>query len=187
MVLLTKIYTKSGDTGKTSLGNGARVQKNSIRIDAIGTVDEANSCIGVALLYIEDEQIRTLLSKIQNNLFDLGADLCVPDPDETLDFKPLRIQPKQVTFLEESIDAYNANLAPLRSFILPGGTKASAYIHIARTVTRRAERLICGLKEEDETARIDHVLCYMNRLSDLLFVLGRVLNNSQDILWQPGA
>jgi len=188
MVQLTRIYTKSGDKGKTSLGNGQRIEKNSLRIEAIGSVDEVNSTIGLAILYCSEEPIKILLQKIQNNLFDMGADLCVPDLDTELDYQPLRITQEQVDFLETQIDLYNAQLNPLTSFVLPGGTSASAYMHLCRTITRRAERIICALRDETSNDSINLVLCYINRLSDLFFVLGRYLNDKgkNDILWQPG-
>lgn len=184
MVLLTRIYTKGGDKGKTSLGNATRVSKASPRIAAIGDVDEANSCIGLARLHAEGD-IDRLLSHIQNDLFDVGADLCAPDD------KPgqerLRIQPSQVTYLEEKIDQYNGSLPPLTSFVLPGGSPLAATLHQARTVVRRAERVVC-LLQESESVNVN-VIKYVNRLSDLLFVLARYANIQEkgDVLWVPGA
>lgn len=187
MVKLTKIYTRSGDDGRTSLGNGTRVSKTDFRIEAIGTVDEVNSSIGIALLYVDDDSVVSLLKKIQNNLFDLGADLCVPDLDHDLDYKPLRVTQQQIDFLESQIDHYNKDLSTLMSFVLPGGTKASSYLHLCRTIARRAERLIVALKNES-SSDLEKPLIYMNRLSDLLFVLSRYLNNlgQLDVLWVPG-
>lgn len=184
MVQLTRIYTKSGDKGKTSLGNGKRVQKSSIRIDAIGTVDELNCSLGLVLLHLEKSDIYDLILKIQNDLFDVGADLCLPE--EKYDFDPLRITPQYTDYLEQMIDHYNASLNPLASFILPGGSAASSYIHLSRAIARRAERLVCALKEIEDLSQ--PLVIYLNRLSDLLFVLGRYLNDkgTNDILWIPG-
>lgn len=184
MVQLTRIYTKGGDKGKTSLGVGGRVLKSSPRIAAIGDVDEANSCIGVARL-VANIEIDKLLSHIQNDLFDMGADLCVLEnaEDQT---ERLRIHPHQVLFLEEKIDFYNQTLPALKSFVLPGGAPLSAYLHQARTVVRRAERTICFLKDTESVN--DFVIQYINRLSDLLFVLARFSNHQAegDVLWVPG-
>lgn len=190
MVQLTRIYTKTGDKGKTSLGNGTRISKTDIRIEAIGSIDEINSFVGVAVLFVEDQEILKLLYLIQNNLFDIGADLCLPESDDQLDYKPLRINTNQTTYLEKMIDLYNADLKSLKSFILPGGTKASSFLHLARTITRRAERLLCHLKEDlsEKDACVLNVLAYINRLSDLFFVLCRFLNDkgANDVLWEPG-
>jgi cob(I)alamin adenosyltransferase len=190
MVQLTRIYTRGGDQGKTSLGNGERIKKTDIRVEVIGSVDEVNSFVGVAVLFVEDSAVLNLLQLIQNNLFDIGADLCLPENDDQLDYKPLRINPEQTAYLEKMIDYYNKDLSPLKSFILPGGTKGSSFLHLARSVTRRAERLLCHLKEEvsEKDACILDVLAYMNRLSDLFFVLCRYLNDKGegDILWEPG-
>jgi cob(I)alamin adenosyltransferase len=184
MVLLTRIYTKGGDKGKTSLGSGKRVSKASKRIHAIGDVDEANACIGLARLYAKGE-LNDLLSHIQNDLFDVGADLCVPQEKNEKD--KLRIHASQVDYLEKKIDMYNESLSPLTSFVLPAGSNLSSYLHFARTVVRRAERMVCSIAEE-ETLNPE-VLHYLNRLSDLLFVLARVGNANEkgDILWVPGA
>jgi cob(I)alamin adenosyltransferase len=191
MVQLTRIYTKSGDKGKTSLGNGKRVLKSSSRIHAIGTVDEANSFLGVALMHIQEDKMRYIILKIQNDLFDVGADLCLPETAEKIDYQPLRVTKQQVDFLEKKIDFYNAALLPLQSFILPGGSEASSYMHLCRTVVRRAERYVCSIAEEE--AEHDKfvsqlVIQYLNRLSDLLFVLARIHNNNgkNDVLWIPG-
>lgn len=190
MVKLTRIYTRSGDQGITSLGNGQRVPKSSSRINAIGAVDEANSFLGVALCFIHDTHIQKIVYRIQNDLFDLKADLCMPASDMTLDYQPLRITTDQVTHLEHQIDTFNKLLPPLNSFILPGGSQAAAYLHLCRTIVRRAERELCSipLHEGIDDAYSPQVLRYINRLSDLLLVISRALNNNgqDDILWIPG-
>jgi cob(I)alamin adenosyltransferase len=188
MVRLTRIYTRGGDKGKTSLGDGARVPKQSLRVAAFGTVDEANAAIGLARLHTEGEA-DAMLARIQNDLFDLGADLCTPEEGRRGGANSrgaLRIVAAQVKRLETEIDAMNAALQPLNSFVLPGGTAASAYLHFARTVTRRAERLACALAAEEKLN--PEAVKYLNRLSDHLFVLGRRLNDNGalDVLWQPG-
>ncbi|MBF0355209.1 MAG: cob(I)yrinic acid a,c-diamide adenosyltransferase [Alphaproteobacteria bacterium] len=183
MVLLSRIYTRGGDKGKTSLGNGERVSKHSLRVEAYGTIDEANAALGLVRLFTADQpDADALLALIQNDLFDLGADLCAPGQTEGL-----RLQPSQVERLERDIDRLNAKLKPLDSFVLPGGSPASAHLHQARTVVRRAERLISALAEEE--AINPQALAYANRLSDLLFVMSRSLNGQgdNDILWVPGA
>ncbi|HSV29289.1 MAG TPA: cob(I)yrinic acid a,c-diamide adenosyltransferase [Candidatus Omnitrophota bacterium] len=182
MVRLTKIYTRGGDKGQTSLGDGARVAKHALRVEAYGTVDEANAVIGVARLATEGEA-DAMLARIQNDLFDLGADLCTPEGDGPR----LRVAAEQVTRLENEIDAMNAELSPLTSFILPGGSAASAQLHLARTVVRRAERLITALAEGE--AINPQAIAYANRLSDHLFVLARHLNakGAADVLWVPVA
>jgi cob(I)alamin adenosyltransferase len=185
MVTLTKIYTKGGDRGLTSLGDGSRVGKHDLRVAAYGTVDEANAVIGLARLHTE-AAADAMLARIQNDLFDLGADLCRPgaDPDEA---RALRIQARQVTRLEDEIDGLNAALKPLDSFVLPGGRPAAAFLHQARTVVRRAERLTTELAA---AAPVNpEVVRYLNRLSDHLFVLARHLNDqgAADVLWVPGA
>jgi cob(I)alamin adenosyltransferase len=185
MVRLTKIYTRGGDRGQTSLGDGSRVAKHDLRVAAYGTVDEANATIGLARLHTE-AAADAMLARIQNDLFDLGADLCRPgaDPDDP---HALRIQARQVTRLEDEIDALNLALKPLDSFVLPGGRPAAAFLHQARTVVRRAERLTTelatGAPVNPEAVR------YLNRLSDHLFVLARHLNDdgAADVLWVPGA
>jgi cob(I)alamin adenosyltransferase len=193
MVKLTKIYTRGGDTGETSLVDGSRLPKHALRIAAFGTVDEANATLGMVRLHTNDDTIcDAMLNRIQNDLFDLGADLATPgkvfdksDPDEPN--WVLRILQSQVDRLETEIDQLNAELAPLNSFVLPGGTPASTYLHLARTITRRAERLAV---EAAEQAPINPVaIKYLNRLSDLLFVMGRYLNDkgAKDVLWIPGA
>lgn len=185
MVTLTRIYTKGGDQGRTSLGDGTRVSKHTARVSAYGTVDEANATIGLARLHTDGEP-DAMLARIQNDLFDLGADLCRPGSDVE-DTKALRIQESQVERLEREIDGLNAELAPLNSFVLPGGTPAAAYLHLARTITRRAERLVCELAEAE--AINPAAIRYLNRLSDHLFVLSRSLNDrgAKDVLWVPGA
>lgn len=190
MVKLNKIYTRTGDAGTTGLGTGARVAKDDPRIAAYGTVDEANSVIGLVRLHLApgSEDIDAMLVRIQNDLFDLGADLCVPDRGEVLPYEPLRILPAQVDRLEQEIDQLNAELEPLKSFILPGGSAASAYLHLARTVSRRAERLMVTLARDPNEPVGEAALRYMNRLSDFLFVAGRYVNDKgrADILWVPG-
>jgi cob(I)alamin adenosyltransferase len=182
---LDKIYTRTGDEGKTSLGDGSRLPKFHLRVTAYGSIDEANSVIGVANLHVENAEIFQLLRHIQNDLFDVGADLCRPERPGTE--KPtLRITEEQVTWLENQIDRFNADLEPLNSFVLPGGSAASAYLHHARTVTRRAERDVVRLGAEETVHAA--VLHYVNRLSDLLFVLARFLNDKgkEDVRWRPG-
>jgi cob(I)alamin adenosyltransferase len=185
MVKLTRIYTRGGDRGETSLGDGTRVAKHDLRVAAFGTVDEANAVIGLARLHA-DADADAMLARIQNDLFDLGADLCQPgaDPEEA---NALRIQPAQVERLEKEIDGLNASLQPLESFILPGGRPAAAYLHQARTVVRRAERLTTELASREPVNPV--AIWYLNRLSDHLFVLGRYLNDkgAADVLWVPGA
>ena len=190
MVVLTKIYTKTGDDGTTALGTGQRVLKNNSRITAYGTVDETNAAIGVARLHLSDDQaaVKEMLARIQNDLFDLGADLCVPETGEPLPYTPLRLTAGQVERLEREIDAMNAEMAPLTSFVLPGGSQAAAALHLARTICRRAERAIIELSLlEDETVG-DVVRQYINRLSDHLFVTSRYVNDKgkNDLLWRPG-
>lgn len=185
MVKLTRIYTKGGDGGETSLGDGSRVAKHDLRVAAYGTVDEANATIGLVRLHTDDK-VDTILARIQNDLFDLGADLCTPE-DSKRSEGALRIVAEQVVWLEGQIDDINENLSPLESFILPGGTPAAAHLHLARTVTRRAERLVTELAR-DETVNAQ-AIAYLNRLSDLLFVLSRACNEggTRDVLWVPGA
>ncbi len=195
MVRLTKIYTRGGDKGETSLGDGSRIAKHDTRVAAYGTVDEANAVIGLARLHTSGEA-DAALARIQNDLFDLGADLCRPGGDEkgqgasdaAKNAKgPLRIIQAQIDRLEAEIDGMNAELAPLESFVLPGGTEASATLHLARTVVRRAERLITELARTE--AVNPSAIAYINRLSDHLFVLARHLNDKggRDVLWRPGA
>lgn len=191
MVKLNKIYTRTGDKGTTGLGTGERVAKFDKRIAAYGTVDEANATIGLVRLHLtaEDGPVDEILGRIQNDLFDLGADLCVPDRGEELPYEPLRVSDDQVERLEREIDLLNGELEPLNSFVLPGGTAASAYLHLARTVSRRAERLMSELAADAAEPVGDAALKYINRLSDLLFVAGRYTNakGRKDILWVPGA
>jgi cob(I)alamin adenosyltransferase len=185
MVRLTRIYTRGGDAGETSLGDGSRVPKHRLRVAAYGTVDEANAAIGIARLHA-DTAADEMLGRIQNDLFDLGADLCTPE-DGRRAAGALRITAPQVERLEREIDAMNAGLRPLDSFILPGGTAAAAHLHLARTITRRAERLVSELAAGEPVN--PEALKYLNRLSDHLFVLGRRVNDdgARDVLWRPGA
>lgn len=187
MVVLSKIYTKTGDSGETALGNGTRVSKTSNRVAAYGTVDETNATVGLARLHATGE-MDTQLAAIQNDLFDLGADLCRPDMDKDAEaeYPPLRLADSQVTRLENEIDAMNEDLTTLRSFILPGGSALAAHLHICRTVSRRAERLaveLAGTEPVNPAA-----IKYLNRLSDWCFVASRVANEngSKDVLWVPG-
>ena len=188
MVVLNKIYTKTGDAGETALGNGARVAKHAMRVTAYGTVDELNSFLGVARLEAKGE-LDQALSRIQNDLFDLGADLCRPDmeKDAESEYPPLRMVNAQVSRLESEIDAMNAMLEPLRSFILPGGSALSAHLHVCRTVARRAERLAVELATME--AINPAAVKYLNRLSDWFFVAARIANNNgkDDVLWVRGA
>lgn len=182
---LDRIYTRGGDAGQTSLGDGARVAKHDPRVAAYGTLDEANSAIGVALLHIRNPEIAATLRAVQNDLFDLGADLCRPEAPAG-ERSALRATAGQVARLEREIDRFNADLEPLRSFILPGGSAASAYIHLARAIVRRAERDITALAAHEPVN--PEVIKYANRLSDLLFVLARHENDvgRSDVLWAPG-
>ncbi|WP_299652460.1 cob(I)yrinic acid a,c-diamide adenosyltransferase [uncultured Tateyamaria sp.] len=188
MVVLNKIYTKTGDAGETALGNGARVAKHAMRVTAYGTADELNAFLGVARLEATGD-VDAALSRIQNDLFDLGADLCRPDmeQDAEAEYPPLRMADAQVTRLENEIDAMNGKLEPLRSFILPGGSALSAHLHVCRTVARRAERLSVELATME--AVNPAAVKYLNRLSDWFFVAARIANNGgkDDVLWVPGA
>jgi len=188
VVVLNKIYTKTGDAGETALGNGARVAKHATRVTAYGTSDELNCFVGVARLEATGD-VDAALSRIQNDLFDLGADLCRPDmeKDAEAQFPPLRIADAQVARLETEIDAMNDALEPLRSFILPGGSALSAHLHVCRTVARRAERLSVELATME--AVNPAAVKYLNRLSDWFFVAARIANNGgkDDVLWVPGA
>lgn len=185
MVTLTRIYTKGGDQGRTSLGDGTRVAKHTARVTAYGTVDEANAAIGMARLHTTGAA-DAMLARIQNDLFDLGADLCRPGNDFE-STSVLRIRESQVERLEHEIDGMNAELQPLTSFVLPGGTHAAACLHLARTVTRRGERLVVELAEAESVNPA--AIRYLNRLSDHLFVMSRWLNDkgAADVLWVPGA
>ena len=191
MVQLTKIYTRGGDQGETSLGDGSRVAKHDARVEAYGTVDEANAVIGLVRVEIaragaDERDLDAALSRIQNDLFDLGADLCTPEDGRRAE-GALRIAASQVEWLEAEIDKINERLAPLSSFILPGGEPVAAQLHLARTVARRAERCVTELARS-ETVNTEAVK-YLNRLSDLLFVMSRAANNdgADDVLWVPGA
>ncbi len=192
MVVLNRIYTKTGDAGTTALGTGERRRKDDLRIETYGTVDEANSSIGVARLATAAEptlsDLDGMLSRIQNDLFDLGADLCTPDSGKPLPYEPLRIVEPQVERLEADIDTLNAELAPLRSFVLPAGSAAAAYLHVSRTVVRRAERLIVHLAATPDEPVGAPSVRYLNRLSDFLFVAARYANHRGpgDVLWVPG-
>ena len=189
MVVLNKIYTKTGDDGSTALGNGERRKKFDLRINAYGTVDETNASIGLARQHTsEHNQIDEMLERIQNDLFDLGADLATPDDGKPLEYESLRITQAQVERLENEIDELNSKLDPLRSFVLPGGSALSANLHMGRTIARRAERLIVELSQEDNENISKACILYMNRLSDFLFVAARAANNDgkSDVLWVPG-
>lgn len=188
MVKLNKIYTRTGDDGTTGLTSGKRRLKSDLRVDAYGTVDEANACVGMARLRTATEHaaLDAMLALIQNDLFDLGADLSTPDTGEKLEYEPLRVVASQVERLEKDIDRLNANLSPLKSFVLNGGTPAAAALHLARTVTRRAERLMVALAQVEKVNA--DAIRYANRLSDFLFVAARVVNDNgnADVLWVPG-
>ena len=189
MVVLNKIYTRTGDDGTTALGTGERRKKYDLRIAAYGTLDEVNAAIGVARLHAADNAaLDAALSHIQNDLFDVGADLCTPGFGKGPGGARLTVTDKQVAWLEDEIDRLNAEIAPLRSFILPGGSAAAAHLHLARTVCRRAERLIAELKEKPQETVTPEALKYVNRLSDYLFVAGRYANakGAADVLWKPG-
>lgn len=191
MVVLNKIYTKTGDDGTTALGTGTRVKKYDLRIEAYGTVDEANSAIGMVREHTREAHpvLDKMLERIQNDMFDLGADLCMPDHGEKLEFEPLRITKEQVERLEREIDTLNAELDPLRSFILPFGRPGAAALHLARTITRRAERRVVELAQDPAEPVSEAANLYLNRLSDFLFVASRALNDNgeADVLWVPGA
>jgi cob(I)alamin adenosyltransferase len=189
MVVLNRIYTRTGDKGETALGSGERISKTHLRIHAYGTVDETNAVVGMVRLHTTANEFRVLddmLARIQNDLFDLGADLCVPESEKDLGYPPLRITMKQAERLEREIDELNGELQPLRSFVLPGGHPAAAHLHLARTTARRAERLIVELGRQERVS--EAVLAFINRLSDFLFVAGRGANSGGpgDQLWVPG-
>jgi cob(I)alamin adenosyltransferase len=190
MVVLNKIYTRTGDAGTTALGSGERVPKHALRIAAYGTVDETNAQVGMVRVHLgaDDPGLDGKLVRIQNDLFDLGADLCVPDRGRKPEHEPLRISEAQVKRLEQEIDAMNAELHPLRSFVLPGGSPAAAALHVARTVCRRAERLMVELAAEPGEPVSEPALKYVNRLSDYFFVASRYVNDrgESDVLWVPG-
>jgi cob(I)alamin adenosyltransferase len=189
MVKLNKIYTRTGDDGTTGLGSGERRKKYDLRVAAFGTLDEANAAIGIARLHSAgDVTLDAALSRIQNDLFDVGADLCTPGKGRGPDGARLTVTQAQVDWLESEIDRLNDDLAPLKSFVLPGGSPAAAYLHLARTICRRAERLIAELKDKPGESVGAEVLKYVNRLSDFLFVASRYANakGARDVLWQPG-
>jgi cob(I)alamin adenosyltransferase len=189
MVVLNRIYTRTGDDGSTALGNGERRVKYDLRVAAYGTVDETNAAIGMARLHTgTDPRVDAMLARIQNDLFDLGADLCSPDRGKGQGGERLAIVDSQVTRLEQEIDALNADLAPLRSFVLPGGSPAAAMLHLARTICRRAERMIVELSQRPGESVSAAVVKYVNRLSDFLFVASRYVNDkgARDVLWVPG-
>ena len=190
MVVLNKIYTRSGDAGTTALGSGERVAQHALRIAAYGTVDETNASVGMARVHLTqtDPVLDAMLLRVQNDLFDLGADLCMPDRGKELDHEPLRISDAQVKRLEQEIDQMNSELKPLRSFVLPGGTPAAAALHVARTVSRRAERLMVELAAMPDEPVSAPALKFINRLSDFFFVASRYANDrgNSDVLWVPG-
>lgn len=189
MVVLSKIYTRTGDDGTTALGTGERRKKYDLRIAAYGTLDEVNAAIGIARLHTgTDARLDTALSRIQNDLFDLGADLCTPGKGKGPGGARLTVTEAQVAWLEAEIDQFNTALSPLRSFVLPGGSAAAAYLHLARAICRRGERLIAELKDKPGESVGAEVLKYVNRLSDFLFVASRHANGQGqgDVLWQPG-
>lgn len=185
MVKLNRIYTRTGDKGTTALADGQRRSKADLRVEAYGTVDEANAAVGLARLHTTGE-LDAMLGRIQNDLFDLGADLATPPSEEPLPYEPLRVVASQVTRLETDIDALNAAIPPIKSFVLPGGSPAAAYLHLARTVSRRAERLAVQLAAIEPVSV--EALQYLNRLSDFLFVASRAANGdgADDVLWVPG-
>jgi cob(I)alamin adenosyltransferase len=190
MVVLNRIYTRTGDDGTTALGNGTRRKKYDLRIAAYGTIDEANAAIGLARLHTaQHAQLDAMLARIQNDLFDLGADLASPDQAKGPGGERMAIVDAQVTRLEAEIDALNKDLAPLKSFVLPGGSAAAAYLHLARTICRRAERLIVELADKRDETVAPALIKYVNRLSDFLFVASRHANDKggRDVLWVPGA
>lgn len=190
MVVLNRIYTRTGDDGTTSLGTGERRKKYDLRVAAYGTLDEVNAVVGLVRLHTQDDPaLDGMLSRIQNDLFDVEADLCVVgDQGKGPGGAKLNVTDAQVTWLEQQIDTLNEGLAPLRSFILPGGTPAAAYLHLARTVCRRAERLMVQLRDQPGESVTPQALQYVNRLSDFLFVAGRYANDkgAKDVLWAPG-
>ena len=188
MVVLNRIYTRTGDTGTTALAAGGRRPKYDLRIEAYGTVDETNACLGLVRLHTSGDPLDSILSRIQNDLFDLGSDLATVETGKPLPYAPLRITQGQVDRLEHEIDDMNAHLSTLRSFVLPGGTAAAAALHLARTVCRRAERRVVELAEKPDEVVSPEAVRYLNRLSDLLFVASRYINDkgALDVLWVPG-
>ena len=190
MVKLNRIYTRTGDNGTTGLVSGERRLKHDLRIEVYGTVDELNASVGLArLATASNPLLDPMLARIQNDLFDLGADFATPEPEKPLGFEPLRILQSQVDRLEAEIDRLNGDLNPLKSFVLPGGTPAAAYLHLARTICRRAERLAVALSQKPEEKISPAAVKYLNRLSDFLFVAARHSNDggAKDVLWVPGA
>jgi cob(I)alamin adenosyltransferase len=192
MVKLNKIYTRTGDDGTTGLGDGSRVAKADPRVDAYGTTDEANAALGLAVIACRNTGepaagLAPILETLQHDLFDCGADLCTPIKQDGKEAQRLRVIPSQIDRLEALIDRFNEDLEPLTSFVLPGGTPAAAALHLARTIVRRAERLAAATLEAQPDETTPDVIRYLNRLSDLLFVLGRVANPAGDVLWKPGA
>jgi cob(I)alamin adenosyltransferase len=190
MVILSKIYTKTGDDGTTALGTGERRPKYDLRIETYGTVDETNATVGLARVELPADfaSLDAMLGRIQNDLFDLGAELATPDDGNPKDYEPLRILPSQAERIERDIDTLNASLEPLRSFVLPGGSRAAAALHLARTVSRRAERLLVALAAEEPDGVSSTAIVYLNRLSDFFFVASRWVNQrgAGDVLWVPG-
>ncbi|HLM40017.1 MAG TPA: cob(I)yrinic acid a,c-diamide adenosyltransferase [Microvirga sp.] len=188
MVVLNRIYTRTGDEGTTALAAGGRRPKHDLRIEAYGTVDETNACIGLARLHTAGHDVDPMLGRIQNDLFDLGADLATVETDKPLPYEPLRVTQAQVDRLEQEIDRLNGPMSPLRSFVLPGGTPAAAALHLARTVCRRAERHVVELMHRPDEKVSPEAVKYLNRLSDFLFVASRSVNDhgALDVLWVPG-
>ncbi len=188
MVILNRIYTRTGDQGTTALASGERRPKYDLRISAYGTVDETNACLGMARLHTAGDELDVMLGRIQNDLFDLGADLATPETGKPLPYEPLRVTEAQVERLEREIDSLNAHLQPLRSFVLPGGSPAAAALHLARTVCRRAERLVVELAADPQETVSPAAVKFLNRLSDFLFVAARSVNDggTWDVLWVPG-
>jgi cob(I)alamin adenosyltransferase len=188
MVVLNRIYTRTGDEGTTALAAGGRRLKHDLRIEAYGTVDETNACIGLARLHTAGHDVDPMLGRIQNDLFDLGADLATVETDKPLPYEPLRVTQAQVDRLEQEIDRLNAPMSPLRSFVLPGGTPAAAALHLARTVCRHAERHVVELMQKPDEKVSPEAVKYLNRLSDFLFVASRSVNDhgALDVLWVPG-
>lgn len=187
MVKLNKIYTRTGDDGMTGLVGGSRVSKSDLRVEAYGAVDEANAAIGMAVAFLENQFLSKLLHKIQNHLFDLGADLATPLDEDEKQGEALRTTAAQVTWLEEKIDLYNQDLPALKSFVLPGGSKVASFLHLARTIIRRAERKVVSLQKAHDEVN-PQAMIYLNRLSDLLFVLARyeAIESGSEVLWEPG-
>jgi cob(I)alamin adenosyltransferase len=190
MVTLNRIYTRTGDDGTTALGSGERTKKYNLRIASYGTVDEANAAIGMARVHLAGQppELEAMLLRIQNDMFDLGGDLCIPDRGEKLPYEPLRITDAQVIWMEGAIDTLNAHLSPLKSFVLPAGSAGSAALHVARTITRRAERAMVELADQPGEVVSKAAIKYANRLSDFLFVASRYANDKgkADVLWVPG-